>query len=203
MCRDGAGFAGGAIQGFNMKPQDPEYIMVGDISTLKLMPWMPGFALLRGTGYIAGSPCVLDSRNVLADQTKRLARKGQRLMTGLEPEFYLLTKNENGQLTPFDQTDVLAKPTYDYKGITRNTAFLTSLHKTLETAGLDVYQIDHEDANGQFELNFKYDEALISADNLMFFKMATNEIAHNMGAISSFMPKLSETTTGNGTHIHC
>ncbi|WP_299200334.1 type III glutamate--ammonia ligase [uncultured Amphritea sp.] len=203
LCHEGAGFAGGAVLGFYMSPQDPEYILIADLSSLKLMRWMPGFASIRGFGYVGGQRYGLDSRNVLAKQTARLAAQGQRLMTGLEPEFYLLSRDEAGTIVPFDRTDTLETPTYDYKGITRNATYLRELHKTLESTGLEVYQIDHEDANGQFELNYKYDEALVSADNLQFFKMAACEIANEMGAICSFMPKLSATTTGNGTHIHC
>ncbi|MDC0612728.1 hypothetical protein OAP63_18510, partial [Vibrio sp.] len=168
LCNDGAGFAGGGIQGFEMKPQDPEYMLKADLDSIKLMSWMPGFASIRGFGYISQGLCDLDSRNVLIQQTERLAMRGQRLMTGLEPEFYLLNQSDDGSITPFDKTDIMEKPTYDYKGITRNAEFLSRLHKTLEATGLEVYQIDHEDANGQFELNFKYDEALKSADNLMF-----------------------------------
>ncbi|WGI26416.1 type III glutamate--ammonia ligase [Halomonas alkaliantarctica] len=203
LSEDGAGFAGGAILGFDMQPNDPEFMVVADLATLTLLPWLPGYACVRGTGMVGGTPYPLDPRNVLAKQTMRLKERGLRFMTGLEPEFYLLKKDNEGRVVPFDSTDTLDKPTYDYQGITRNAAFLEGLYDALTVVGLDVYQIDHEDANGQFELNFKYDEALKSADSMQFFKMAAKEVANNLGAICSFLPKLSATTTGNGMHVHC
>ena len=199
----GAGFAGAAVQGFPMTPQDPEYMLIADLSTLTLIPWLPGYALIRGQGHVGDRAYPLDSRNVLIKQTHRLAERGWRFMTGLEPEFYLVKRDEHNQVVPFDSTDTLAKPTYDYQGITRNATFLETLHQSLEAIGLTVYQIDHEDANGQFELNFDYDEALNTADHIQFFKMSAKEIAHQNGAICSFLPKLSSTTTGNGMHVHC
>lgn len=199
----GAGFAGGAILGFDMTPNDPEFMVVPDLTTLALLPWLPGYACVRGTGMVGGEPYPLDPRNVLAKQTERLKERGLRFMTGLEPEFYLLKKDEEGRVVPFDSTDTLEKPTYDYQGITRNAAFLEGLYDALTVIGLDVYQIDHEDANGQFELNFTYNEAMKSADNMQFFKMAAKEVANDLGAICSFLPKLSATTTGNGMHVHC
>ncbi|WP_245578306.1 type III glutamate--ammonia ligase [Marinobacterium litorale] len=203
LTESGAGFAGGAILGFDMSPQDPEFMMVADLSTLALMPWLPGYACIRGHGFVGDSHYPLDPRNVLAAQTERLSQRGLRLMTGLEPEFYLLKRDENGAVVPFDSTDTLDKPTYDYQGLTRNAPFLEGLYDALTAIGLEVYQIDHEDANGQFELNFKYDEAMKSADNMQFFKMAAKEVANNLGGICSFLPKLSATTTGNGMHVHC
>jgi glutamine synthetase len=198
----GAGFAGGAILGFDMKPQDPEYLLRADLRTLTLMPWMPGYACIRGTGMVAGQAYEMDTRNLLAAQTARLAERGWRFMTGLEPEFYLVKRDASGAVVPFDSSDTLARPTYDYQGLTRNADFLEGLCESLQTVGLEVYQIDHEDANGQFELNFKYDECLRSADHILFFRMAAKEIAHRLGGIVSFLPKLSATTTGNGMHVH-
>jgi len=203
LTRSGAGFAGGAILGFDMKPQDPEFMLVADLSTLTLMPWMPGYACIRGHGMAGDQRFPLDPRNVLARQTERLRERGLRFMTGLEPEFYLVKRDASGAVVPFDDTDTLNKPTYDYQGLTRNARFLEGLYEALSTVGLEVYQIDHEDANGQFELNFKYDEALKTADNIQFFKMAAKEVANGLGAICSFLPKLSATTTGNGMHVHC
>ncbi|MDK2779647.1 MAG: type III glutamate--ammonia ligase [Pseudomonadota bacterium] len=199
----GAGFAGGAILGFDMSPQDPEYMMVADLSTLTLIPWMPGYACIRGTGMVSDTPYMLDPRNILSHQAARLKERGLRLMTGMEPEFYLLREDEDGAIVPFDSTDTMERPTYDYRGLTRNSAFIEGLHKSLQAVGLEVYQIDHEDANGQFEINFKYDECVRTADNMQFFKMTAKEVANNNGAICSFLPKLSATTTGNGMHVHC
>jgi glutamine synthetase len=101
-----------------------------------------------------------------------------------------------------DDTDTLAKPCYDYKGITRQSVFLEELTESLLAAGLDVYQIDHEDANGQFEINYTYADCLKSADDFIMFKMAASEIANAHGMICSLMPKPFSNRPGNGMHMH-
>ena len=198
----GAGFAGGAIWGMGIKPNGPDYMAVGELATLNLIPWQPGYARIICDGHVNGKPYEYDSRVVLKKQIVRLAEKGWTLYTGLEPEFSLLHRDENGAIHPMDDTDTLAKPCYDYKGITRQSAFLEKLTESLIEAGLDVYQIDHEDANGQFEINYTYADCLKSADDFIMFKMAASEIANEMGMICSLMPKPFSNRPGNGMHMH-
>ena len=92
----------------------------------------------------------------------------------------LLNKRSDGSLGPADESDRLDKPCYDYKGLSRSRAFLETLVDSLLKVGIDVYQIDHEDANGQFEINFTYSDALTSADRMIFFRMAAGEIARSL-----------------------
>ena len=198
----GAGFAGGAIWGMGIAPNGPDYMAVGDLSTLSLIPWQPGYARIICDGHVNGTPYGHDSRVVLKKQIDRLKEHGWTLYTGLEPEFSLLKMDEQGKIHPFDDTDTLQKPCYDYKGITRQSAFLEKLTESLIEAGLDVYQIDHEDANGQFEINYTYADCLKSADDYIMFKMAASEIANQMGMICSFMPKPFSNRPGNGMHMH-
>jgi glutamine synthetase len=139
---------------------------------------------------------------VLKKQLARLKEKGWSMMTGLEPEFYLFKKGEKGGLLPVDESDTLTKPCYDYKGLSRSRVFLERLVEVLQAADFDVYQIDHEDANGQFEINYTFGEALESADRFTFVRMAAGEIAHELGMICSFMPKPASDKTGNGMHFH-
>jgi glutamine synthetase len=124
------------------------------------------------------------------------------MYTGLEPEFWLLRKEADGSIHPCQPTDNLDKPCYDYKGLSRSRAFLEKLVESLVAVGIDVYQVDHEDANGQFEINYTYADCMTSADHFIFFKMAACEIAHELGVICSFMPKPFANRTGNGMHIH-
>ncbi|MAX52432.1 MAG: type III glutamate--ammonia ligase [Methylophaga sp.] len=200
--KTGAGFAGGAIWGMGIKPNGPDYMAMGDLSTLSLLPWQPGYARLICDGHVNGEPYSHDSRVVLKKQISRLTEKGWILYTGLEPEFSLLKKDEFGHLHPFDPTDTLEKPCYDYKGITRQSGFLEKLTESLIDVGLDIYQIDHEDANGQFEINYTYADALKSADDYVMFKMAASEIANEMGMVCSFMSKPFSNRPGNGMHMH-
>ncbi|MEQ1599482.1 MAG: type III glutamate--ammonia ligase [Methylotenera sp.] len=198
----GAGFAGGAIWGMGIAPNGPDYMAVGELTTLNLIPWQPGYARIVCDGHVNGKPYEYDSRVVLKKQIARLAKYGWTLYTGLEPEFSLLHRDESGAIEPMDDTDTLAKPCYDYKGITRQSAFLEELTESLISAGLDVYQIDHEDSNGQFEINYTYADCLKSADDFIMFKMAASEIANSHGMICSLMPKPFSNRPGNGMHMH-
>ena len=199
---DGAGFAGYALWGFGMGPHGPDYMAKGDLSTLSTVPWMPGFARLVCDGYVNGKPYEYCARVVLKRQLNALAAKGLTLYTGIEPEFMLFRKGADGTLMPADDTDTLDKPCYDYKGLARSAEFLDKLVTSLLAVGVDVYQIDHEDSNGQFEVNFTYGDALATADRLILFKMAASEIAKSMGLIASFMPKPFSNKTGTGAHFH-
>lgn len=198
----GAGFAGFAICGMGIDPHGPDYMAVGDLDTLSLVPWQPGYARIVCDGHVHKKPWDIDARVVLKNQLKRLEAKGLTFYTGLEPEFSLLKKTADGQILPCDDTDTLAKPCYDYKGLSRARAFLEKLTDSLKAVGIDVYQIDHEDANGQFEINYTFEDCLSSCDHFVFFKMAASEIANDMGLICSFMPKPFANRPGNGMHMH-
>jgi glutamine synthetase len=198
---DGAGFAAFAVGGLGLGPETPDYMAVGDLSTLSLVPWMPGYARIVCEGHMRGEPWRYDPRVVLRKQTERLRERGWALYTGLEPEFFLLSR-DNGTLGPADTTDDLEKPCYDYKGLARQRSFLETITETLGKVGLDVYQIDHEDANGQFEINFFHKECVSSSDNIVFFRMAAVEVARASDMICSFMPKPFSNRTGNSMHIH-
>lgn len=199
---DGAGFAGFAIWGVGITPNGPDFMAVGDLATLTPVPWQPGVARIVCEGHVHGQPWGYDSRVVLKNQIKRLSAKGWTLYSGLEPEFSLLKKGVSGQIEPCDPTDTLSKPCYDYKGLSRTRAYLERLSDSLRAVGIDVYQIDHEDANGQFEINYTYTDCLTSCDHFVFFKMAASEIAAEMGLICSLMPKPFANRPGNGMHMH-
>jgi glutamine synthetase len=199
---DGAGFAGFAVWGMGQEPHDPDFMAVGDPSTLTLVPWQEGFARMVCTGMVNNEPWHFDTRYILTQQLKRFEERGWTLNTGLEPEFMLLLKNDDGSVRPADSSDRLDKPCYDYKGLSRSRGFIEKLVDSLMTVGFDVYQIDHEDSNGQFEINFTYTDALTTADRYIFFRMAAGEIAREFGVICSFMPKPMSTRTGSGMHTH-
>jgi glutamine synthetase len=199
---EGAGFAGFAISGVGIEPHGPDFLARGDLSTVSLVPWQPGLARIVCEGYVNEQPWGYDSRVVLKKQVARLSEMGLTLFSGLEPEFSLLVRNADGSVAPCDPSDTLAKPCYDYKGLSRTRAYLERLSNAMRGSGLDVYQIDHEDANGQFELNYTYTDCLTSCDHFIFFKMAASEIASEMGLVCSFMPKPFANRPGNGMHMH-
>lgn len=198
----GVGFAGFAICGMGMQPHGPDFMVKGNLSQLTPVPWQPGYGRVVCEGYVNGQPHAYDSRYVLRKQVERLAEKGWILNTGLEPEFSLFRRDESGKLTLVDHSDNLDKPCYDYKGLSRSREFLERLTEALIPVGFDIYQIDHEDANGQFEINYTYSDALNSADMFTFFRMAAGEIANDLGMVCSFMPKPDPKRAGNGMHFH-
>ena len=123
---------------------------------------------------------------------------------GMEPEFFLVTRGPDGSIEGWDPdgVDHLRKPCYDYKGMSPALGFLRAMSDGLNTLGWGVYQVDHEDANFQFEINFRYADALTTADRLTFFRMMAGQVARRFGAIATFMPKPFADRTGSGAHLH-
>jgi glutamine synthetase len=201
--RVGAGFAGPSIWGTGLPRTGArsEYYARGDIGTVQPLPWMPGVARLVGDGFVDGEPFDACPRQVLRRACARLAQRGWTLRTGIEPEFFLL-KREGDRWLPADDHDRLDKPSYDLKSLARQAGFLHELQAALKSAGLDVLQLDHEDAHGQYEVNFAHDEALRSADHLMLFKLAAHALAEARGMVFSMMPKPFADQPGSGLHFH-
>jgi len=199
----GAGFAGPSIWGTGLPRTGPrsEYYARGDAATALPLPWMPGVARIVGDGFVDGAPFEGCPRQVLRRAVARLAERGWTMRTGIEPEFFLLKRTEGGW-APADDADRLDKPSYDLKSLPRQAGFLHALRAALEAAGLDVLQIDHEDAHGQYEVNFAHDEALASADHLMLFKLAAHALAEAHGMVFSMMPKPFANQPGSGLHFH-
>jgi glutamine synthetase len=203
LVRQGAGFAGPSIWGTGLGRTGPrsEYHARADLRTLVALPWMPGVARIACDGFVGGEPFGNCPRQVLRRACGRLAERGWTLQVGIEPEFFLL-KKEGDAWRPFDDADRLDKPSYDLKSLPRRHAFLHALREALEAAGMKVLQTDHEDAHGQFELNFEHADALASADRLVLFKVAAQALAEREGAVFSMMPKPFADQPGSGLHFH-
>jgi glutamine synthetase len=200
---EGVGFAGPSIWGTGLPRTGAraEYYGRGIAETARALPWMPGHARIVCDGFVAGEPFDACPRQVLRRQVARLAERGWTLQTGIEPEFFLLRRGGSG-IAAADPLDRLDKPSYDLKTLPRQQALLQQLASGLTACGLDVFQIDHEDAHGQYELNFRHADALTSADHLMLFKMAAHAIAEQHGQVFSMMPKPFANQPGSGMHFH-
>lgn len=198
----GAGFSGPSIWGTGLPRTGvrSEYYGRADLTTLQAMPWLPGYARVVLDGHVAGKPFDVCPRQILRKQVARLAERGWTLNAGLEPEFFLLQRKPEGINS--EAGDTLEKPSYDTKSLLRQTRFLEKLTASLDACGLGVFQIDHEDASGQFEVNYKYADALKAADNFMLFKMAAHHIAEEEGMLFSMMPKPFADRPGSGLHFH-
>ncbi len=200
----GAGFAGPSIWGTGLGRfgARSEYYGRVQIDSLRPLPFMPGVAHAVCDGYAGGQPLETCSRQLLKAQLARLRARGMILWVGIEPEFFLLKQNVHGQWCSADEQDQLDKPSYDLKAIYRNRDFLDDMRQTLTQLGFDLQQMDHEDARGQYEINYKFDEALAAADRFMLFKITAHVLAERHGSVFSCMPKPFADAPGSGLHFH-
>jgi glutamine synthetase len=165
------------------------------------VPFKPGLARFACDITIDGDPYNFCPRTILKNANARAAKLGYRLKMGMELEFFLL-KERDGKIVLADDLDTLDQPCYDMKGITRSYDFISQLSKNLNGLGWGNYANDHEDANGQFELNFEYDDAIRTADKAIFFRYMVHAMAQERGLLTTFMPKPFSNLTGNGGHLH-
>ncbi|WP_338847509.1 type III glutamate--ammonia ligase [Massilia sp. W12] len=203
LAKTGAGFAGPSIWGTGLGRTGPrsEYYGRADADTLQAMPWLPGYARVVLDGFVDAQPFALCPRQILRTQSARLAEQGFTLQAGLEPEFFLLTQDAQGHLhsAPGDN---LSKPSYDSQSLLAQRDFLHALGQGLDACGFGVFQYDHEDAGGQYEVNYGYAPALTAADRLLLFKIAAQHLAQERGMIFSMMPKPFAERPGSGLHFH-
>ena len=200
---EGIGFKGTSIAGTGLPRTGArsEFLARGNASTAQPIPWMPGYARIVCDGFVAGEPFEACPRQTLRRATTRLAQLGWHLRTGIEPEFFLL-KRVAGRWVPGDDADRLETPSYDLKALPRQAELLQSLQRSLEACRLDVIELDHRDAQGQYEVNFGHAEAVASADHLMLFRQAGHAVAEARGFVFSMMPKPFDGQPGSGMHFH-
>ena len=198
MQRDGAGFAGFAAW-LDMTPADPDMFGIPDPDSLTILPWKPEVAWLAADLWMDGKEVEASPRVALKSQDALARKKGYRLKTGVECEFIII--NPDGT-TISDERDIQEKPCYDQSALMRRYDVISEICDSMEALGWGPYQNDHEDANGQFEMNFEYDDCLRTADKQAFFKFMVKSIAENHGLRATFMPKPFLELTGNGCHIH-
>ena len=198
MQADGAGFAGFATW-LDLTPAHPDLLAMPDPSSVIQLPWKPEVAWVAATGIMEGKPVDQVPRNVLGNLVKDAAEAGLHVKTGVEAEFFILTA-DGGSIS--DEYDTAEKPCYDQQAVMRRYDVIAEICDHMLELGWGPYQNDHEDANGQFEINYTYSDALTSADRHVFVRMAGSEIANELGLICSFMAKVDSHRTGNGMHLH-
>jgi len=200
----GAGFSGPSIWGTGLPRMGPRSEYMGRVlpETLHPLPWLHGVAHAVCDGFAGGQPLDTCSRQVLKRQVQRLSDRGWTLWVGIEPEFFLLKRAADGQWVVGDDLDRLAKPSYDLDAIVRNFGFLDDMRQHLCALGFELQQMDHEDANGQYEINYRFDEALAAADRYQLFKLTAQAVAHQHGLHFSTQPKPLAHAPGSGLHFH-
>ena len=202
MAKEGAGFAGFAAGEIGQMPHDPDMMNLPDFNSLTVVPWRKNIAWVAGNVHVDGEPWPYCPRTILQRQLAIARQKGYTLNVGVEPEFMLLKRTEQGTYAPWDTLDTLAKPCYDLRALHRNLDIMTTLIKYMQTMGWDPYANDHEDANCQFEINWTYADALTTADRQTFFRWMVRTVAEEQGLLATFMPKPFANLTGNGAHYH-
>lgn len=198
MAVEGAGFAGFATW-LDLTPAHPDLMGVPDASAAIQLPWKKDVAWVPARLIMEGEPVAQAPRNVLEALVDEAAKEGLRVQTGVEPEFFLLSP-DGEQLA--DDLDTAEKPCYDQQAIMRRYVVISEICDHMLELGWEAYQNDHEDANGQFEMNWKYDDAMATADKHSFFKFMTRSIAEKHGFRATFMPKPFKALTGSGCHAH-
>ena len=202
LLEEGAGFAGFAAGPIGQSPASPDMLAVPDTSSYTRVPWQPDLARFACNVTVEGEPWPYCPRTILRNAVERAAKLGFSLKMGVEAEFFLVRKDDNGQLVVDDPLDTSEQPCYDAKALYRNYEFLTTLSRYANELGYGNYANDHEDANGQFESNFTYDDALVTCDRAIFFRYMVHVMAQQRGKLATFMPKPFQHLTGNGCHFH-
>ena len=199
LAENGAGFAGFAAW-LDLTPADPDVLAIPDANSLFQLPWKPEVAWMPADLYgVDGEPLVQTPRLILKRMLKAAAKQGYTIKTGVECEFFLLSADgENIS----DNRDRSTKPCYDQQALMRRYDVISEICDAMLSLGWKPYQNDHEDGLGQFEMNWTYSDALITADRQAFFKYMVKSIAENHGFRATFMPKPFVNLTGNGCHTH-
>ena len=198
MQKDGAGFAGYAAW-LDMTPADPDMFAIPDPDSLIQLPWNKEIGWLASDVWMNGKEVEASPRVALKRQIAKAEQLGYRIKTGVECEYFLI--NPEGSAIS-DAADVQSKPCYDQQALMRRYDVIKEICDHMLELGWGPYQNDHEDANGQFEMNWDYDDVLVTADRQAFFKYMVKTIAEKHGYRATFMPKPFANLTGNGCHMH-
>jgi glutamine synthetase len=195
-------YTGYALDGLGQAPNDDEISSVPDLNHIIQLPWQKEVAWMPADNHFHGQPYPLNSRVLLKNILADAAKLGYTFNLGIECEIYVLKQNERGQLYVPNADDNLTKPCYDVKRFMDTFPWLDEMVTTMNGLGWDVYSLDHEDGNSQFEFDFNYADALTMADRYIFFRYMAKTIAAKHGLLATFMPKPFADKTGNGAHFN-
>jgi glutamine synthetase type III len=198
MQAEGAGFAGFATW-LDLTPAHPDVFAVPDPASVIQLPWRKEVAWVAADCTMDNAPIAQAPRVLLKRLVREAAEAGLRVKTGVEAEFFLITP-DGGAIS--DSADTAVKPCYDQQAVMRRYDVIAEICDAMLALGWKPYQIDHEDANGQFEMNWEFDDALATADKHSFFKFMVKSVAEKHGLRATFMPKPFKGLTGNGCHAH-
>jgi len=193
---------GAALDGVPQEVNDEEVSSRPDPASAIVLPWQKDVAWFASDLWCDGKPFEPCSRNIFKGVLGQAATMGYTFNFGIEPEFFLLKQTEHGEFAPIGPRDDIAKPAYDIRSTLDSFELLEEIVETLNDLGYDVYSYDHEDGNGQFEIDFMYSDGLTMADRFVFFRHLIQELAHRKGYFATFMPKPFSDRAGSGAHYN-
>src|ERR671932_238908 len=205
----GLWFDGSSIEGFS-RIHESDMFLDPDLETFGVIPWErdenPTAKVICDVYTPDGEPFPGDPRGVLRRQLRKAEEMGFRYMTGPELEFFMLRRSANGTESPNGGLHVETLP-HDQAGYFDLTTDEASnvrreMVEALEQLGIVVEASHHEVAVGQHEIDFKYDDAMRTADNAVTFRTTLKAIAQQHGLYATFMPKPFHGINGNGMHTH-
>ena len=195
-------FTGAALDGVPQNVSEEEVAARPDPKSCLILPWQPDIAWFASNLMCRGAPFEACSRNILERVRARAAQAGLGMNLGMEAEFFVFARGEDGGFSPVSRKVDLGKPAYDVSRLLDNFHWIGELVGAMNGCGWDVYSFDHEDGIGQFEIDFAYADALVTADRFVFFRRLADEIARKHGYFASFMPKPMMNYSGSGAHYN-
>ena len=199
---EGAGFAGFAAGPMGQDPSHADILAIPDPASYTHLPWQPNVAVMQCDPTVEGELWPYAPRVILRRALEDLAKRNLVLKGGVEAEYSLLTKDEHGMISVADERDTDVQPCYDARSLTRMLPHLSQVSRNLDQMGWGNYANDHEDANGQYEQNWQYSDAMTTADRLVLFRFMIHTMAQEQGWYATFMPKPFSNKAGNGLHAH-
>ena len=195
-------YTGYALDGLGQEPNEDEIASVPDLDHIIQLPWEPKIAWMPADNTFHGKPYALNTRVALKNVLAAAAELGMGFNLGIECEVYVLKQNGDGALAVPNPNDKLVKPCYDMQGFLDNFTWLDKVATCITNLGWDLYSFDHEDANGQYEFDFRYADALTMCDRFIFFRFMTKHYASEQGLLATMMPKPFSNRTGTGAHFN-
>ncbi len=195
-------YTGYALDGLGQSPNDDEIASVPDLDGLIQLPWQPEVAWMPADNTFKGEPYPLNTRVALKKVLAEAEAMGFGFNLGIECEVFVLKQNADGSLEIPNPDDKLNKACYDVRGFLDQFTWLDKVATCINNLGWDLYSFDHEDANGQYEFDFKYADALTMCDRYIFFRYMAKHYAKEEGLLATFMPKPFADKTGNGAHFN-
>ncbi len=195
-------YTGYALDGLGQRPNDDEISSVPDLDAITILPWQPEVAWMPADNHFHGQPYEINTRVALKKVLAEAAQMGFSFNLGIECEVYILKLEGKDKLLVPNPDDDLNKSCYDIKRFMDRYTWVDKIASTINQLGWDLYSLDHEDANSQFEFDFKYADALTMCDRFIFFRMMAKHFAAEEGLLATFMPKPFADKTGNGAHFN-